>query len=154
MTTKEYKFRSIIEQLCKMTATFSQLEAKPRSFGCKHMLHYVEVHLIESIGHANRANVTDLSRQLGVTKGAISQKISKLCKMDLVYKNKDQNDQRNVSVSLTKEGCKVFNEHKIFHHNFFESFAEKNKTLSEQELNNFEKILVQMEITTRELINK
>jgi MarR family transcriptional regulator, teicoplanin-associated locus regulator len=151
--TKENKFRNIIEQLSKMSGTFSLLEAKPRNFGCRHMLHYVEVHLIEAIECASRANVTDLSQQLGVTKGAVSQKISKLCKMDLVCKKKDQGDQRNVSISLTKEGRKVFNEHKKFHHTFFKLFAEKNKNLSIQELNDFEKKLEQMKNTIKELIN-
>jgi DNA-binding MarR family transcriptional regulator len=154
MTTKEHKFRDIIQQLSKMVDTFSQLESKPCNFGSKHMLHYVEIHLIEAIGLADRANVTDLAQQLGVTKGAISQKISKLCKMKLVLKSKDRTDQRNVSISLTEEGCKVFHEHKKFHHDFFKLFVEKNKNLSLHELNNFESILVQMEATTSELMHK
>lgn len=153
MTRKENEFRSVICQLSRVVDGFSRLEAKPCNFGCRHTLHCVEIHLIEAIGLAGSTNVTDLAQRLKVTKGAVSQKISRLCKMKLICKHQDEADRRNVSISLTEEGKKAFRGHEEFHREFFQAFATDNKSFSLQELAAFKKALSQMESSIRKLTN-
>ncbi len=154
MTKAKDKFRDIIHRFSRVVDKFSQLEAKPRRFGCRHMLHCVEIHIIEAIGEAGCTSVTDLSQRLGVTKGAISQKISKLSEMNLIRKSQDGADRRNVSIKLTAEGEKAFRGHEQFHQDFFKAYAKENKSLSLKELAVFEKGLNQMEECITRMIDE
>lgn len=154
MSTKAEKFRDILERFSRLTEAFKQLESQPRSFGTKQLLNPAEIHLIEAIGLAGEANVTDLAQSMGVTKGAISQKIRKLADMKLLRKLKVSPDMRCASITLTAEGKKAFLEHEKFHQEFFNDFIDGNRNFSLNDLVFFEKTLSKMESSILKIIQK
>lgn len=134
MNPKENNVRAIIDQVSQLSKTFSQLEATPRTFGCDVLLHCVEIHLIEAIGTIGPTNITELAKHLGVTKGAISQKIARLYKLGLVDKTPLFEDKRNVNINLTHMGQKAFDGHAAFHNEVFETFMGGSGSLTNEDL--------------------
>lgn len=91
------------------------IEKTPRTFGSEFLLYPSEIHTIEAIGKNPGLNITELARKQGVTKGAVSQTISKLVKKGFVIKMKDVNNDRGVFLKLSKPGEKAFAAHEAFH---------------------------------------
>ena len=57
---------------------FSQMDSKARYFGTAHRLSLAEIHLIDYIGYHTECFANDIARDLGVTKGAVSQTMRRL----------------------------------------------------------------------------
>jgi DNA-binding MarR family transcriptional regulator len=103
------RFKTVVELAVR-------LEQKPRRFGTDERLTSTEIHLIEIIGDNNEAySVTDLSKTLGVTKGAVSQNLKKTENKGLTSKIIDpQNSSRSI-VKLTSKGKTAYFAHKHWH---------------------------------------
>ena len=86
---EERSHTSIIEKFGRIINKFNYIEKIPRDFGTGKLLYPSEIHLIETIGKTPGINVTELAKRHGISKAAISQKLKKLEKKDLVerYKN-------------------------------------------------------------------
>ena len=117
------------ETLKEMDALFHRImnklmkiESTPRTYGTSYLLFPSEIHTIEVIGNNPGINVTDLAIHQGVTKGAVSQVISRLVKKNLILKMKDIKHNRGVFLKLSKEGEKAFSEHRHFHDSIHDPF--------------------------------
>ncbi|MDD9301678.1 MAG: MarR family transcriptional regulator [Desulfobacter sp.] len=104
------KFRSIMELAL-------ELEKKPRKFGTDKDLSHSEIHLIEIIGDHEGLSVTEISKLIGVTKGAISQSLKRLEKKGLTAKSTDPDNLSRVLVDLTAKGKTAHWAHKDWHEN-------------------------------------
>ena len=100
------------ELLFRVVNRSNALEKHPMSFGTKHKLYHSERHLLDKIGENPRMNVTEFAAKMGVTKGAISQVISKLEKKDLVTRYKHAGNNKETLISLTDTGKTVFKKRK------------------------------------------
>jgi DNA-binding MarR family transcriptional regulator len=69
------------------------------------------IHIIEAIGKEDGVTVTSLSRYFMITKGAVSQILSKLIKNDFVIKQPFRSDENEQPLSLTDKGLYVFRWH-------------------------------------------
>ena len=67
-----------------------------------------EVHLLLVIQNDINTNATIIARQLGLTKGAVSQTLSRLEKKGIIVKTKDPYHKNELTLSLTGFGKKVF----------------------------------------------
>ncbi|MCB2169909.1 MAG: MarR family transcriptional regulator [Deltaproteobacteria bacterium] len=112
------RFRSVV-------ALAVRLEQTPRPFGTDEHLTSSEIHLIEIIGDNDEAlSVTDLSKVLGVTKGAVSQNLKRTEKKGLTLKLEDpQNSSRSI-VKLTSKGKTAYFAHKHWHETMDGGFKE------------------------------
>lgn len=110
------RIHMIHEQFRSVVALAVQLEQTPRPFGTDERLTSSEIHLIEIIGdNAETLGVTDLSRVLGVTKGAVSQNLKRTENKGLTLKIEDpQNSSRSI-VKLTSKGKTAYFAHKHWH---------------------------------------
>ncbi len=63
-----------------------------------------EVHLLLVIRNELNTNATQIARKLGVTKGAVSQTLSRLEKKGIVLKAKDPANKNELTLSLTRLG--------------------------------------------------
>ena len=115
-STKEDNVNAIFEKFVRLVQLYEKLEKTPRSFGTDELLSSTEIHLIELIGDNKESlSVTDLARLIGVTKGAISQRLKKLEIKGLTVKKEDpQNISRSI-VQLTSKGKAAFFSHKHWH---------------------------------------
>lgn len=74
-----------------------------------------EIHAIECIALTGTINLTELSKQLGLTRGAVSKGIVKLEKMGLVRRFKYVSNQKEVYLHLTELGVQAYEGHKRYH---------------------------------------
>ena len=102
------KFQSILRLAQKM-------EKVQRSFGTGEMMSHSEIHLLEIIGDTKGLSVTDISRHLGITKGAVSQSLIRLEKKGFTTKETDPENLSRSIVSLTSKGQTAYWSHKHWH---------------------------------------
>ena len=108
-------YEEILEKLEKIIMLTESMHTPPLSFGTGNLMHTKEIHTIQAIGRYPGINVTKLAEQMGVTKGAASQTISKLVKKGLVRKRQVFGNKREVVLELTDIGWIGFQNHEKFH---------------------------------------
>ncbi|MGD8845992.1 MAG: MarR family transcriptional regulator [Desulfobacteraceae bacterium] len=67
-----------------------------------------EIHLLLVIKNDIDSNATKISKQLGLTKGAISQTLSRLEKKGIILKAKDPYNKNELNLSLTDLGKEAY----------------------------------------------
>jgi DNA-binding MarR family transcriptional regulator len=102
------KFQSILRLAQKM-------EKAQKSFGTGEMMSHSEIHLIEIIGDTQDLSVTDISRHIGITKGAVSQSLKRLEKKGFTTKKIDPENLSRSIVLLTSKGQTAYWSHKHWH---------------------------------------
>jgi DNA-binding MarR family transcriptional regulator len=120
---KSKKLFELIELFTKIVSKFSFIENLIMDFTKLNLrLYKSEVHMIKYIKDNPEANVTELAKILGVTKGAVSQVLTKLVKKKLILKtNKGKND-KEIMLKLTKLGEIIYEEHEKLHKYAFDDF--------------------------------
>lgn len=110
------KVALIHEKFTHLVKMASELEKQPRSYGTNELLSSSEIHLIEMIGdNEERLSVTDLARQINVTKGAVSQTLKRLELKGLTTKQDDPANGARSIVLLTSKGKVAFYAHRHWH---------------------------------------
>lgn len=82
-----------------------------------------EIHVIDCIGKNQLPNATFISKELNMTKGAISKITSKLLKKELIKGNHLENNKKEIYYTLTAQGKEVFKIHEILHKIEHEKFV-------------------------------
>jgi DNA-binding MarR family transcriptional regulator len=132
MTDKRHK---IYGKFQSIMALAQRLEKSPRKFGTDKNLSHAEIHLIEIIGDNEGVSVTDISRLLGITKGAVSQSLKRLEAKGISTKEKDPDNLSRVIVKLTAKGMTAFWSHKDWHEKMDGGFSRYMDNLPEKEIN-------------------
>jgi DNA-binding MarR family transcriptional regulator len=92
-----------------------------------------EIHLILFIYHIQNTNITKIAEQLGLTKSAISQTLSRLQKKGIIKKRTEPFKKNELQVQFTKEGQSLM-EHVIEFRSFLETqYLEFLETKSDKE---------------------
>ena len=122
------KFAHIVE-------LYQKLERMPRTYGTDELLTSSEIHLIETIGdHNENFSVTDLANFMGVTKGAVSQKLKKLEQKSLTAKREDPENSSRSIVELTSKGKAAYFAHKHWHETMDGGYEAYYKNLDEENI--------------------
>ncbi len=127
--------QTLIEQFMRITNTINNLHSENISFNESVALTLGEIHLIECIGKHEDTNVTEISKILGNTRGAVSQMAKKLEKKGLVNKKKKGNNNKEIILELSDEGEKIFLEHEKLHDSLYKEIL---SSLNNQSLENIE----------------
>ncbi|WP_207263949.1 MarR family transcriptional regulator [Desulfovibrio sp. Huiquan2017] len=134
----------LIAQLVKITTKLNGLEKVPVDFGTQELLHPSEIHTIEAVG--NQFNtVTAISNYFGITKGAVSQVITKLHKKNYIRKERNEAYPKEVILSLTDKGKKAYETHKKLHEIMDSGMTEFLDSYPEEWIQTFQTMLVQFE---------
>jgi DNA-binding MarR family transcriptional regulator len=137
MDDKRKLFQDIAAQFVRVMNMYNALEKTPLDFGTNELLYPSEIHTIEAIGKNHGVNVTELGNTLGVTKGAVSQKIARLVRKGLVVKVKAPFSEKEVSLKLTDKGWMAFQGHEKFHMKIYADFIKHIETFSVDEMRRF-----------------
>jgi DNA-binding MarR family transcriptional regulator len=132
---KESNAHIITEQFYQLVKRANKLEKTPRRFGTDELLNAREIHLIELIGDNDEClSVTDLSRLLGITKGAVSQNLKKLENKRLTFKDEDPENLSRMMVKLTSKGKIAYFAHKHWHEAMDGGFKEYFMGLNQEKI--------------------
>ena len=102
--TKEEKLALAFKRLVHVLTTGKRT---PYEFGDT-ALYAAEVHVLEMIGTNPGITATDIVNNMQVTKGAISQIVSKLNRKGLVQKSSRTGNLKTQEITLTEKGREVF----------------------------------------------
>ena len=110
------------------------LDRSPKKFGTAELLSHSEIHLIEIIGDHEGLSVTDISKVMGITKGAVSQSLKRLEDKGYTTKETDPDNLSRSIVHLTAKGQTSYWAHKDWHETMDGGFSHYLKNLTEEEL--------------------
>ncbi len=108
------------------------------------------VHMIEAVEKGYGNTVTTLSSYFMITRGAVSQIITKLHKMDYITKTKRKGNNKEIILELTKKGQKAFELHEKLNEPTLDDLKKHLDKYSDDELRSFLNILNDIE----HLLNK
>jgi len=117
-------FEKIMDLLDQVMAKMGAMHLSPHDFGTSVLLYRAEIHTIRAIGENTGINVTRLAEDMGVTKGAVSQTITKLVRKGLVRRTFAEYDAKEVHLELTEPGWIGFHNHQQFHMKMFDTVRE------------------------------
>ena len=100
------------------------MERTPKDFGTGEHLHGGQVNTIVAVGKNPRISITELSNELGITKGTVSQVVKNLEKRAYLKRTRPPDNGKAVLVELTSKGEMVFDEHEKYHREFFSDYFE------------------------------
>ncbi|THB76883.1 MAG: MarR family transcriptional regulator [Desulfobacteraceae bacterium] len=121
------KFQSLMELAIK-------LDKSPKAFGTSELMSHSEIHLIEIIGDMEGSSVTDISRHLGVTKGAVSQGLKRLEQKGMTQKQPDPENLSRACVTLTAKGRTAYWAHKHWHETMDGGFSRYLQDIEKEKL--------------------
>lgn len=82
-------------------------------------LHPSEIHLMLETKGEQAVNATKIAERLGITKGAVSQTLTRLESKGIIEKTKDPYCKNELSITLTSLGKKAYEQHQ----EMFDEFA-------------------------------
>ncbi|TAL39315.1 MAG: MarR family transcriptional regulator [Spirochaetes bacterium] len=138
MNTREGKIAETIGRFFRIINKVNSRDRIPTDFGTGELLCMGEIHMIEAIGSKPGANVTAVAQGLGVTKGAVSQMVSRLAKKGYVRGETMRGGGNEVSLGLTAKGKTVYAGHAKYHAVMYASVF---KGMTDEELAVLDKVL-------------
>ncbi|SEP21035.1 MarR family winged helix-turn-helix transcriptional regulator [Propionispora vibrioides] len=113
-----------------------RLERQPHRFGAAGCLTPSEIHTIDAIGMGGGMLMSELAARLGITKGAVTQLVSRLEGKACVQRRSHATDSRATLVSLSTKGEQAYLAHRQLNQKFYERLGAQ---LTAQEIAVFEK---------------
>lgn len=147
------ELNEIIELFLRVCTKYGRCESLPKNLGTGELLYKSEISTIRMIGNNPEINITQLADKTGVTKGAISQIISRLENKRYVARYKDANNDKEVKLRLSDKGAEVFTGYENFQKRNFESYYKIFKTASKQDIETFKLVLNTVENNLDEYLN-
>lgn len=94
---------------------FALIDRKARDFGVGVPLYPSEIHMVSRLDGRGDVGVTELAEELGITKGAVSQLVSRLVKKGMVTKEPVPGNRSRVLIRVTPLGHRASESHLAFH---------------------------------------
>ena len=116
------------------------------------ILYPSEIHLLLMVSRNQPSNATKMAERLGITKGAVSQTLTRLEKKGILIKNKDPYNKNELTVILTPLGITAHDKYQelqtlLFKRldRHFSAFSENEREIINQFLTGLNKILGNVE---------
>ena len=101
-----------------------------------------EIHTIEIIGRSNGIHISEIAREMGVTKGAISQRIIVFENKGLIQKINDPENHSRILVRLAEKGRNYFVAHSEYHNEKDKDMFDYLREIDENEIRIIEEFLI------------
>lgn len=100
--------------LDRVVARLAAIRQTTRTYGTNMELTSTEIHTIQAVADFRDASLTHLANLMGVTKGAMSQTISRLVQKGLAAKEGAPTSGREIRIELTDLGQIAYRNHEAF----------------------------------------
>lgn len=150
----EIKAKHLDEQLHRIANMMGRIEKIPRNYGTPFTLHPSEIRTIRTIGRNPGINATELAAKQGVTKGAVSQVLSKLEKKKLIIRMKEIDNHKTIFLKLSEQGGMVFERQRAFHTRMHAPLADLMAAASPEETAFAGKLLRVVETFCEQALNQ
>lgn len=105
----------IIGLLFEISHKLMTLQEIPQDYGADVSLTRAEIHTVAAVGRNRNQSVTELAKELSITKGAVSQMLGRLETKGLIVKNVDPDNSSRLQISLTSTGKTAHDGHERNH---------------------------------------
>ncbi len=136
------------ETFLRIVKKFTQMEKLARNYGSGDILSPAEIHAVDLIGRYPGATVTELAARKRVTKGAVSQVVTKLQSKGLVRKCRSLDSEKSILLILTERGTSAFLGHGRFHAEHDQEMLEALLGMSEEQMVTLERFMHLLEKTS------
>lgn len=134
----------VLQAMGRAMAKYAMIDHKPFDFGVGMQLFPVEIHMVSTVHRLGGAGVTELAEEFGVTKGAVSQQVTKLVRKGLLTKKRDPDNGAKVIVAVTDLGRAASENHFRFHQEHDHVFLDYLAGLDETDFKAVEDMAGQM----------
>jgi DNA-binding MarR family transcriptional regulator len=135
------KFRKLLDMLNDVATRLSADHMAPHSFGTDVNLFRAEIHTVQAIGERQGINLTELAELMKVTKGAMSQTITKLAGKKLVKKAYTDENAKEIKLYLTEKGLVSFKNHNEMHMKMYDTVKKYYGADFEEKLVEFSSVM-------------
>lgn len=125
---------------------------KPHKYTEDDSLYMREVHFVVEVGSMESPTMSEVANRLNVTQGAVTQMATRLENKGYVIRQKDTQDKRVTTISLTEKGRILCDEHIAYDQKEFAFVSERLHEFSNEELEKlirYEKVM--WELFTRRI---
>ena len=141
----DHHTKELIEHLQQVINKILFLKKK-RLFQFQDIMFYPsEIHVMLLINEQSATNATKMAEQLGVTKGAVSQTLSRLERKSVLTKTKDPYRKNELTLTFTPFGKKAFEHYSKHTGRLFKKHQRYLKTFSTAEKKVIQRFLVEVE---------
>ena len=127
------KDTTLAEQILRISNKLIFLEKKSILQHGDLKLYPSEIHLIDVIAEGQDNNVSKMASRLGVTKGAVSQTLTRLEKKGIINKGKDSQNKNELNVYFTSLGKNVLKAYRKMQATFHSQYAKYFSNIPEKE---------------------
>ena len=108
---KKKASKELIDRFLRLVNKYNSLGRHPLSFGTPYNFFHSERHMLDIVGDNSGLNITEFAHAAGVTKGAISQVVSKLERKGALRRFKRAANDKEIRLELTQLGEKIYAHH-------------------------------------------
>jgi DNA-binding MarR family transcriptional regulator len=109
------EFDRISELFINIIAKFYENNTKARTFGTDTELFHSEIHTLQYIMDHPGLHISGIARELGITRGAVSQTVKRLERKKMILKDSSPDDNKKKAITLTAKGKTACFYHKRAH---------------------------------------
>lgn len=131
---KEMLIPDIIEKLTAYNRRMYDYGKNVRHYGTDQELRIDQIHVIDYIGRHPGCHLGAIATDTDSNLPTVSLQVKRLIKLGLVSKKRSEQDQREITLSLTDEGTAIFQYHKEMDRQWISSFSELLSTFAYEEL--------------------
>ena len=114
MTEKE--IRTLLNKILKeLFFKILRIQEKVVSKSSNERISRTEMHMLETIEESQKATLTCIADELGITKATASVSVARLATKGFIEKIKSDRDKRTTILKLTEKGEMCCNNHRQFH---------------------------------------
>lgn len=128
-------------KIAKLANEYTKLDRMPFDTGLGDLLYPSELNILEAIESGKGKTVTELCEYFGITKGAVSQTVSKLITRGYVRKEKSTTNYKEVWIELSDKGRLACERHEEFHRRMDASMVRLVEGIDPEELAKFGQML-------------
>ncbi|HOM02674.1 MAG TPA: MarR family transcriptional regulator [Acetivibrio sp.] len=117
-SNREKVLRELIRQIEAKLGILNEMESSCCGVS------FTQCHAITEIGRSGNISLSELAEKLNVDNSTMSKTVNNIVNKGLANREIDPNDRRYVTISLTEEGKKVFEEIEYTMNNYFKKIYE------------------------------
>lgn len=136
----------VLRDFSQAMSKYAILDRRAFDFGIGIKLFPAEIHMLTAIEQKDGIGVTELAEEFRITKGAVSQLVTKLIKKDLVQKTKNPEHGSRILIKATDLGRTACQHHVEFHKKHDKEFFEYLGQLDENSYEVIQKMAQQMNL--------
>lgn len=95
-----------------------------------------DLHVIHIISIKKNPSISEIARELSISKQAIAKQVNKLEKLDYIKKSPDKQDRRQINILLTRRGNLLCRLHNKAHNQYIELLLNSCSSDEKEVLNN------------------